>query len=149
MHARFLAALALLFLSAARADAQLLSRPVPNAGIESFTFQSPSMGVRFSLNVGMPAGYKPGDGKKYPALIVTDGDFVFGNVFEATRALNEVITPLFVISVGTALDEGEEEHTRRRIYEFSPPGWERKDTFGELVSGLCKTLKSPEGRCSG
>ena len=149
MHARFLAALALLFLSAARADAQLLSRPVPNAGIESFTFQSPSMGVRFSLNVGMPAGYKPGDGKKYPALIVTDGDFVFGNVFEATRALNEVITPLFVISVGTALDEGEEEHTRRRIYEFSPPGWDRKDTFGELVSGLCKTLKSPEGRCSG
>lgn len=131
------------------ASAQLQSRPVPNRGVESFTFQSPSMGVRFALNVGRPPGFKPGDGKKYPALIVTDGDFTFANVYESASTLAGVITPLFIISVGTSLEEGEEEHTRRRIYEFSPPGWDRKDAFGRAVEGYCKTFKSPEGRCTG
>ena len=131
------------------ASAQLQSRPVPNAGVESFTFQSPSMGVRFSLNVGLPQGYKAGDGKKYPALIVTDGDFAFGNVYESASTLASAITPLFIISVGTSLAEGEEEHTRRRIYEFSPPGWDRQDNFGQAVEGFCKRFKSPEDRCTG
>jgi hypothetical protein len=77
----------LLAFASISAHAQLRSRPVPNRGVESFTFQSPSMGVRFSLNVGLPQGYKAGDGKKYPALIVTDGDFVFGNVYESASTL--------------------------------------------------------------
>ena len=135
--------------ASATARAQLQSRPVPSSGVESFTFQSPSMGVRFSLNVGLPQGYKAGDGKKYPALIVTDGDFVFGNVCESASTLAGVITPLFIISVGTSLEEGEAEHTRRRIYEFSPPGWDRQDTFGQAVEGYCKRFKSPEDRCTG
>lgn len=140
----------LLAISAPRADGQQLqSRPVPTGDVQSFTFQSPSMGVRFSLNVGMPTGYKPGDGKKYPALIVTDGDFVFPGVNAAATSLSGVITPLFIISVGTAIDEGEEEHTRRRIYEFSPPGWDRKDPFGQAVENYCRMFKSEEGRCSG
>ena len=142
-------AVLLLACSAARADAQLQTRPVPNRGVESFTFQSPSMGVRFSLNVGTPSGYKAGDGKKYPALIVTDGDFTFGGIYEAAGALSGVITPLFIISVGTSLEEGEPEHTKRRIYEFSPPGWDRKDTFGELITQYCKTLGTADDRCSG
>jgi len=97
----------LLAFASTSAHAQLQSRPVPARAVESFTFQSPSMGVRFSLNVGLPQGYKAGDGKKYPALIVTDGDFVFGNVYESASTLGGVITPLFIISVGTSLDEGE------------------------------------------
>lgn len=149
MKSGAIVAAVLLVCSAARVDAQLQSRPVPHRDIESFTFQSPSMGVRFSLNVGMPEGYKAGDGKKYPALIVTDGDFVFGNVHEAVGSLSGVITPLFVISVGTSLEEGETEHTKRRIYEFSPPGWDRKDPFGELLTQFCTTLKTAEGRCTG
>ena len=139
----------LLAFASTSAHAQLQSRPVPARGVESFTFQSPSMGVRFSLNVGLPQGYKAGDGKKYPALIVTDGDFVFGNVYESASTLSGVITPLFIISVGTSLEEGEPEHTRRRIYEFSPPGWDRQDKFGQAVEGYCKQFKSPEGRCTG
>ena len=149
MRSASLAAAVLLVFPTARAAAQLQTRTVPNPGVESFTFQSPSMGVRFSLNVGKPAGFTAGDGKKYPALIVTDGDFTFGNVFEAARSLSGAITPLFIISIGTSLEEGEPEHTRRRVYEFSPPGWDRKDTFGELVSQLCRQLKSPEDRCTG
>lgn len=149
MKSRAVVAALLLVVSATPVDAQLQSRPVPNAGVESFTVQSPSMGVRFSLNVGMPEGYKAGDGKKYPALIVTDGDFTFGNVHEAVGSLTGVITPLFVISVGTSLEEGETEHTKRRIYEFSPPGWDRKDPFGELLTQFCTSLKTAEGRCTG
>src|SRR4051794_17000458 len=90
---------------------QLQSRSVPTDNVQSFTIQSPSMGVRFSLNVGMPSGYKPGDGKKYPALIVTDGDFTFPAVNAAAQSLSGAITPLFIISVGTSIDEGEGEHT--------------------------------------
>lgn len=140
----------LLALGATGANGQLLqTRPVPTGDVESFTFHSPSMGVRFSLNVGMPSGYKPGDGKRYPALIVTDGDFTFPGVNAAARSLSGAITPLFIISVGTSIDEGEEEHTRRRIYEFSPPGWDRKDPFGQAVENYCRMFKSEEGRCSG
>ncbi|MDT9598697.1 alpha/beta hydrolase [Sphingosinicella rhizophila] len=131
------------------AHAQLQPRPVPNPGVQSFTFQSPSMGVRYSLNVGLPAGYKAGDGKKYPALIVTDGDSTFGNVYESASTLDGVITPLFIISVGTSLEEGGDLHTSRRIYEFSPPGWDRQDIFGQGVEEYCKRYKSPEGRCTG
>jgi len=141
---------ALLALSATGANGQQLqTRPVPTGDVQSFTLQSPSMGVRFSLNVGMPVGYKPGDGKKYPALIVTDGDFTFPGVNAAARSLSGAITPLFIISVGTSIDEGEAEHTRRRIYEFSPPGWDRKDPFGQAVENYCRMFKSEEGRCSG
>jgi len=107
------------------------------------------MGVRFSLNVGLPPDYKAGDGRKYPALIVTDGDFVFDNVYAQASTLAGVITPLFIISVGTSLEEGEVEHTRRRIYEFSPPGWDRQDKFGQDVEGFCKRFKSPTDRCTG
>ena len=140
----------LLALSASGANGQQLqTRPVPTGDVQSFTLQSPSMGVRFSLNVGMPVGYKPGDGKKYPALIVTDGDFEFPGVNVAARSLSGAITPLFIISVGTSIDEGEGEHTRRRIYEFSPPGWDRKDPFGQAVENYCRMFKSEEGRCSG
>ena len=76
----------LLAMAAFRADGQQLqTRPVPTGAVQSFTFQSPSMAVRFSLNVGTPSGYRPGDGKKYPALIVTDGDFTFRGVNEAVE----------------------------------------------------------------
>ncbi len=77
----------------------------------------------------MPEDYKAGDGKKYPALLVTDGDFTFGSVYESASTLRGQITPLIIISVGTSREEGEAEHVRRRIYEFSPPGWDRKDPF--------------------
>jgi predicted alpha/beta superfamily hydrolase len=150
MKASALTTAFLLALSATGANGQQLqTRPVPTGDVQSFTFQSPSMGVRFSLNVGMPSGYKPGDGKKYAALIVTDGDFAFPGVNEAARSLGGAITPLFIISVGTSIDEGEGEHTKRRIYEFSPPGWDRKDPFGQAVENYCRMFKSEEGRCSG
>lgn len=143
-------ALFLGFLATGPADGQQLEpRPVPTGSVESFTFQSPSMQVRFAVNVGLPAGYHAGDGKKYPALVVTDGDWAFPGVNEAARSLAGVIEPLFLVSIGSAADEGEEVHTRRRIYEFSPPNWDLKDPFGQEVAKFCTKLHSEEGRCVG
>jgi len=139
----------LLGLAAVGAHAQLVKRTIPPRGVESYTFQSPSMGVRYSVNVGLPLGYKPGDGKTYPALIVTDGDSAFGGVYDAAASLGPAITPLFIISIGNSIEDGEAAHTRRRIYEFSPPGWDRKDPFGQNVEAFCKRLSSPDGRCTG
>jgi predicted alpha/beta superfamily hydrolase len=76
-------------------------------------------------------------------------DFDFGNVYHSASTLAGVITPLFIISIGTSLEEGEAEHFSRRIYEFSPPGWDRQDKFGQAVESYCKQFKSPEGRCTG
>jgi predicted alpha/beta superfamily hydrolase len=149
MKTTIITATLMLAFASLSAHAQLQSRPVPNSGVESFSFQSPSMGVRFSLNVGLPEGFKAGDGKKYPALIVTDGDFTFESVHSSASLLSGVITPLFIISIGTSRADGDEEHTRRRIYEFSPPGWDLQDKFGQAVAGYCKQFKSPEGRCTG
>ena len=142
--------LALLALVADRTAAQQLEpRPVPTAGVESFTFQSPSMGVRFAVTVGLPTGYQAGDGRKYQALIVTDGDWAFPGVHGAARSLAGVIDGLFVVSIGTAIDEGEAYWARRRIYEFSPSGWDMNDPFGQVVSKACRDVQSEEGRCVG
>jgi len=111
-------------------EAQRLEpRPVPSTRIASFTFQSPSMGVRFAVNVGAPDGVKPGTGRTYPALITTDGDWAFTTVNEAARLLSSegAIEDLFAISIGTGVEDGDSTWTRRRIYEFSPPDWDRKD----------------------
>ncbi len=145
------ASLTLLAAAGPLAAQQLASRPVPSVGVESFTFMSPSMGVKFAVNVGLPVGYKAGDTKKYQALISTDGDWVFGGVYNGARSLmtQQVIDGMFVVSIGTAAEDGEEEWTRRRIYEFSPPDWDLKDTFGAGVAEYCQKFKSAPEKCTG
>ena len=148
--ARSLAGLSLLALVAPAGAAQTLQpRPVPTGRVESFTFESPSMGVRYAVNVGIPAGYQPGDGKKYPALIVTDGDWAFPMVNASARTLNGTIEDLFLVSIGTAVDEGETVYTERRVYEFSPPDWDMKDPFGQVVSKGCETWHRTHDQCVG
>lgn len=133
--------------------AQVLQpRPIPNYDVEAYTFQSPSMGVRFSIQVGLPPGYKAGAaGRKYQALIVSDGDYTFPSTLDAARSLagEGAIDSIFVVSIGVARDEGEEEWTRRRIYEFSPPGWDRQDIFGQGVTSYCQRFNSLPDRCTG
>ena len=130
---------------------QLEPRAVPSRGIESFTFQSPSMGVRYGVNVGLPVGFTPGAGRKYPALVSTDGDWAFLGVYDAAHSLMEqqAIEGLFVISIGSPLEAGDSAWVRRRIYEFSPPNWDMKDPFGQEVTKACQTYRSPAGRCAG
>lgn len=140
---------------------QLTPRPVPTRDIVSFTYQSPSMGVRFGINVGLPVGtgqtpgmpeeFKPVPGKKYQALITTDGDQSFPSVYDPARSLMsaKAIDDLYVISIGSELDRGDQDWTRRRIYEFSPPNWDMKDPFGQLVSKFCESIQSAPGKCAG
>lgn len=148
MH-RFAVATLLLSVAAAPATAQRLEpRPVPTGRVQSFRFASPSMGVTYSVNVGLPDGWQPDSTRKYPMQVTTDGDWAFPLAFQAISSLSGMIEPLFVVSIGTADDEGEAAHTRRRIYEFSAP-WDLKDLFGQGVAEFCVRFKSPEGRCVG
>jgi predicted alpha/beta superfamily hydrolase len=143
-------AIVFLGLASGASDAQqLVPRPVPTRPVESFTYQSPSMGIRYGVNVGLPSGYKPGAATKYAALIVTDGDAFFADVLEGAAHLGGIIEPLFIVSIGTPSSDGEEEHTRQRVYEFSPANWDMKDPFGQEVAKLCKQLKFAEGKCTG
>jgi predicted alpha/beta superfamily hydrolase len=59
------------------------------------------------------------------------------------------IEPMFVVSIGSELAAGDKAHVQRRVYEFSPPGWDLKDPFGEEVTRVCKLFESPPGKCVG
>ncbi|MHB1327485.1 MAG: alpha/beta hydrolase [Gemmatimonadales bacterium] len=148
---RVAAVVALVGPSALAGQVRLESRPVPSLRVESFTFQSPSMGLRFAVNVGVPKSYRAGENRTFPLLVTTDGDWIFPIVQQTASLLidENAIEELFVVSIGTSYDDGMESWTSRRIYEFSPPGWDRQDPFGKLLTGFCQSIKSPEGRCTG
>ena len=131
---------------------QLESRPIPSRDIQAYSYQSPSMGRRYDIIVGLPVGYEANPEKKYPALIVTDGNHVFPVANDAARSLMEqqVIEGLFVISIGEPFEEGDSAWTRRRVHEFSPPDWAMTDPFGQLVaSGVCQRYRLEPGKCVG
>lgn len=149
MKRSIIAALLVVSFTSTLRSQQLKPRPVPTGRVESFTFDSPSMGVRYAVNVGLPEGYQRGGSQKFQALITTDGDLAFRGVFEGANRLSGVIAPLFVVSIGVGEDEGIEAHHRRRTYEFSPY-WDLQDPFGEqIVAPVCRQVHSPEGRCVG
>jgi uncharacterized protein len=144
---------ALLALAAFPAGAQRLeARAIPSRNIEAFTLMSPTMGERYDITVGYPSGYRPGAARTYPALIVTDGNHVFPLAFSVATNLMEAraIEELFIISIATPYEEGDSAWVRRRMYEFSPPGWgAMTDPFGTVVKGLCRDFRSPSERCVG
>lgn len=126
-------------------------RPLPAPGVTSFTFQSPSMGVTYDVSVWVPPGYKPESGKKLPLLVLTDGNMAFTPGADAARALvsSQAIVPIIVASIGTPPEDGDAAFGRRRVYEFSPPDWDLKDPFGEVVRQACAQIGSAPGRCTG
>jgi len=133
------------------ADAQgLQSRayPIPEL-VQSFVYQSASMGERYAINVAIPTAFKTGDARRYGALIVVDGDRAFPGVLNAYRSLESTIAPIFVISIGTPQEDGRDAYTRRRQYEFSPPNWDRKDPFGEFVTESCQKTHADMNKCTG
>ena len=130
---------------------QLEPRPVPSRDVASFTLQSPSMGVRYGINVGLPVDVHPAAGQKYPALITTDGDQEFVGVYDAARSLmsQQAIGPMFIVSIGSELDQGDSSWIRRRFYEFTPADWDLKDPVGQLIAKVCETYHSAPDRCTG
>lgn len=126
------------------------ARPLPAPGVTSFTFRSPSMGETYDVSVYVPTAYKPDGGGKLPLLVVTDGNAAFAIALDAARSLGgSAIPPMMVASIGTPPEDGDAAFGRRRVYEFSPPDWDLKDPFGQVVAGACTTLRSPPGRCTG
>ncbi|HKV99219.1 MAG TPA: alpha/beta hydrolase-fold protein [Vicinamibacterales bacterium] len=121
--------------------------PAPDQ-VESFLYQSASMDRRYALSVGIPADFKAGQNRKYPALIVTDGDNAFARVNAGVRSLSSVIEPIFVVSIGTPPEEREASN-RRRGYEFSPADWDRKNPFGEYITKECADAHTPPDQCTG
>lgn len=140
-----------LIAGAGPAAAQLQPRPVPNRDVTSFTYDSPSMGVRYGINVGFPADWRPAAGHKYPALITTDGDQVFVGVYDAARRLMSqgAIGEMLIVSIGSQLGEGDSSWIRRRFYEFTPVDWDLTDPVGKLIAKVCEGYRSAPGRCTG
>jgi len=141
---------ALVVANASAIAQQLEPRSIPSRNVESYSYQSPTMGNRYDISVGAPANFRPAPGRKYPALVVTDGNLSFPIAVDALRSLEGIVEDLFVISVGTPFEEGDSAHVRRRIYEFSPPGWgAMTDPFGKAVTKACSDYRSAPGRCVG
>lgn len=123
-----LTALVLLFSASGLAAQDLTPRTFPIKSVESWSYRSPSMEQTYDISVGLPPGYAANPTRSWPALVVTDGNQAFPVAFDAARGLADQgdIEGLIVISVGTRMEEGDSTWVRRRIYEFSPPGWDRK-----------------------
>lgn len=152
MFARAIPALALLFATAARASAQTLQpRPLPTPGVSSFTFDSPSMKVRYDVSVWVPPSFKAEAGSKLPLLVVTDGNNLFTDALDAARSLMSqgAIGEMIVASIGAPPEDGEPAFTLRRVYEFSPPNWDMKDPFGVFVEQSCTKMGSTVDKCVG
>ena len=149
MVALFGAVVTLASTAAHSAAQELVPRTVPSRNVEAFTLQSPTMGQRYDIVVGLPAGFRPGSDKRYSALIVTDGNATFPAALDATRSLGGSIDAPIVIGVGAPNEEGDTSFTRRRVYEFSPPNWAMNDPFGQAVSGLCQAYHTDPARCVG
>lgn len=130
---------------------ELQPREVPARNVAAFSFTSPTMQQRYDITVGFPSGYDTASTRKYPALVVTDGNQLFPLAHSAARSLEDAgaIAELFIISIGTPFEEGDSAHTRRRIYEFSPPNWAMTDPFGVMVKGLCGAYGTSPERCAG
>lgn len=130
---------------------QLVPRDFPVKDVESFSLESPSMGRRYDIVVGLPEAYAANPAKAWPVLVVTDGNATFTTARDAARNLTSQgdIGGLIVVSIGTPLEGGDSAWTRRRIHEFSPPDWPMTDRFGQLVRRLCETTRVPAGECTG
>jgi len=131
---------------AAHADnaSKFESRSFPTSNIQSYSYRSSSMDRVYDISIGFPAGYDQNPDKKYPALIVTDGNRAFPIVHSiisgvAARSQGNIEAPV-IISIGTPYEEGEMAHRQRRVFEFSPPNWEMEDTFGQQIKGLCENM---------
>lgn len=138
--------------AATRGAAQaLVAEQVPAPGVSAFTFASPSMGETYEVVVGMVFGNGAPASGRYPALIVTDGFGQFETAHAAARSLvsSGAVESMLIISVGAPAAQGGDARDRRRVYEFSPPGWAMTDAFGKAVTSFCATMHSAAGRCTG
>ena len=95
----------------------------------------------YDISIGLPLSYAVETDKSYPAIIVLDGNRMFGMALDITRQLifSGDVEELIIISIGTPFDEGHESWVRRRIHEFSlEEDWPPTDPFGNVMKQVCK-----------
>jgi predicted alpha/beta superfamily hydrolase len=129
---------------------QLEPRSFPQQRVESYTFKSAMMGRAYDISVGLPRDYAAQPNKKYPALLVTDGDNHFPAAFSLASGLAGSIEPPIIISIDSPIELSASVNTRRRVHEFSTE-WPMNDEFGHRVQELCArlTIDPPQKECIG
>lgn len=126
---------------AAPNSASLSPRERPAQSVDNWSLQSATMQRSYDISVGLPLSYAVEPDRSYPAIIVLDGNRMFGMALDITRGLNGggEVEEVIVISIGTPFDEGPEAWVRRRIHEFSVDNdWPPTSTFGKVMKQVCK-----------
>ena len=87
---------------------------------EYFDMASEEIGETFRIFVARPQVFEPG--KKYPAIYVLDGNFMFAPVMEMQRAMamSSEIPQAWVIGVGYAVEGGYLETINKRNRDYTP-----------------------------
>lgn len=132
------------------APSTLVARDLPSPGVKAFRFRSEKMGRNYDVVIRFPRQYMAHPDKRFPALLITDGNRFFPAAMAALNAVEgELAAPMILIAVGTPFEEGPDAYNRRRVHEFSPPGWDMKDAFGQGVAQSCAGWKVPLAQCTG
>ena len=86
---------------------ELEPRSTPPLGLDVYSFRSPSMGNRYEISIGVPAGARAATGKKFPALVVTDANLALPAALYAARTLagQDGIGGIFIIGIGPPPEE--------------------------------------------
>lgn len=119
----------------------LAPRERPSKGIENWSFSAKATNRNYDISVALPTGYATEPDRQFPAILVLDGNRMFGMTVDIARGLHtaQEAADLFIISIGTPFEEGHDAWVRRRIHEFSPDkNWPMTDSLGALILQFCK-----------
>lgn len=118
-------------------------------GVRSYLFYSAIMKREYLISVQIP-DEKLEDGKRYPAMLLTDGNWALPAAQIAYAGARETMaSPMFIVGIGAPSSVTAEERGIRQVFEFSPPAWDRQDVFGKRITDLCKQFKTPLENCTG
>jgi len=117
-------------------------------GVESYSFHSTIMKRDYLISVQRPE--KPEEGKRYPAMLLTDGNWAMSAAQIAYGGVSGALaSPMFIVGIGAPASVTKDQRVARRIFEFSPPDWDRQDPFGKQVSEICQRFGTPPAECTG
>jgi hypothetical protein len=90
----------------------LSPRERPAQSVDNWSLPSSTMKRTFDISVGLPLSYAAEPEKSYPAIIVLDGNRMFGMTLDITRGLNASgeVEDLIIINIGTPFDEAHDWH---------------------------------------
>jgi predicted alpha/beta superfamily hydrolase len=134
---------------AASASGLVLVQTSAVDGVESYSFHSAIMKRDYLISVQSPDD-KLEDGKRYPAMLLTDGNWALAAAQIAYGGVSGALaSSMFIVGIGAPPSVTSDQRVARRIFEFSPPDWDRQDAFGKQVTEICKKFGTPPAECTG